>query len=228
MINAARARRCLDCAEFAYLDRSKLNAALRGVGIALLQFYEREDTQAFLAFADGELYLSFPGTASLGDVLSDLNYVKDDFEGGGRVHQGVLRQFRLVEPLIAADLRDFKNTPLNVTGHSLGAGNAQLAGVRFEATEGYVFGSLRVGNSDFVRAVNYPLTRFEHRTDPVTFLPPRTSPRQVAHALWHGRFPTLYDRAGTVILTDGNLHRMVHYRPSVTNYLNELERLMAT
>jgi len=228
-INVKRARRCLDCAEFAYLDfgigngaGSQLDYALRTVGIGLINTYDRQHSQGFLAYADGDFILSVRGTSELGDWLSDLNYAKTDFRGGGRVHRGFYNQFLAIEPDIARDLNDFHDKPLLVTGHSLGAGPAQMAGVWFQATEGYVFGSPRVGNRDFVKRVRYPLVRFEHWTDPVCFVPPRTSPWIFTSALLHFRKPTFYDRAGKAVLLDGALHRMEHYRKSAVPYFDQL------
>ena len=224
-INVSVARTCIDCAEFAYRDRSAADEALRNAGLTLISWYDHKDTQAFLAVKDGRLYLSFRGTKSLGDWVTDVKYVKTDFPGGGRVHAGFSEAFKWIEEPIARDLEDFPNTPKVVDGHSLGAALAQEASVRFNIPEGYVFGCPRVGNSGFTDRVSSKFHRLEHLTDPVTYLPPRTSPYQVAYALWHFRWPTLYDRAHRAHLLDGNLHRMGHYRPSAMSYLDAVANL---
>ncbi len=225
LINVPVARACIDCAEFAYLDRKDADIALRDAGLALISWYDVRGTQGFLAAKDGRLFLSYRGTGQLGDWWTDLKYAKTDFDGGGRVHIGFNEAFKWTEDLVAHDLEDFPETPKVVDGHSLGAALAQKASVRFNISEGYVFGCPRVGNSDFTDRVSQRFHRFEHLTDPVTYLPPRTSFFQAGYALWNLRLPTLYDRAHRAHLLDGNLHRMVHYRSSAMEYLDAVEIL---
>jgi len=225
LINVPVARACIDCAEFAYLNRKAADKALHAAGIALISWYDVKDTQGFLAAKDGKLYLTYRGTESFNDWITDINYVKTNFMGGGRTHLGFTEAFNWVGELIAHDLEDFPETPKIVVGHSLGAALAQMASIKFNIPEGYVFGCPRVGNSAFTDRVSKRFHRFEHLTDPVTYIPPRTSFFQVGYALLHWRLPTLYDRAHRAHLLDGNLHRMVHYRPSAMEYLDAVEAL---
>lgn len=70
---------------------------------------------------------------------------------------------------------------------------------------------LRVGNRDFTGRLECPVNRHENWFDPVTYVPPATSPVQAAHALAHGRAPTLYRHAGTKVATPGFGHPVSRY-----------------
>jgi hypothetical protein len=72
-----------------------------------------------------------------------------------------------------------------ITGHSLGAGVATVFAARLLASRTpyklalYTFGSPRVGNDEFARALNQqfagassPIVRYHHDGDPVPTLPP--------------------------------------------------------
>ena len=97
-----------------------------------------------------------------------------------------------------------------------------MAGVEFKAVAGYFFGSPRIGNKDFAERVNFPVYRFEHSTDPITFVPPRQSPWQSIWALTHWRWPTLYTHVGERVKVGGKLHRIAHYEGSITSYIDAL------
>ena len=221
IVSPGRVRVALRCSRLAYEDNTR--AALRDAGIAHLATYNQGNTQAILAFAGGDIVLAYRGTSELGDWLDDARYVKTDFPRGGRVHTGFFEQFMAIDSDVRSDLHDFRKFPLLVAGHSLGAALATIAGVAYRADAGIVFGSPRVGNEDFAAQVRYPLLRFEHGTDPVTYVPPRQSLVQSAHALWNGRLPTLYVHAGTVQEVDGDLHTMPHYERSVSQFLERLD-----
>ena len=221
IVSPGRVRVALRCSRLAYEDNPR--AALRDAGIAHLATYGRGNTQAILAFAGGDIVLAYRGTSELGDWVDDARYVKTDFPRGGRVHTGFFEQFMAIDSDVRSDLHDFQNFPLLVTGHSLGAALATIAGVAYRAEAGAVFGSPRVGNSGFAAQVRYSLLRFEHGTDPVTWVPPRQSPAQALHALLHLRMPTLYVHAGAVQRVDGDLHTMSHYERSVSQFLERLD-----
>lgn len=225
LINVPVARICIACASFAYLKESDAKEALQKIGLTLVYWYDHKETQAFLALDSFRLYLIFRGTKSLGDWITDGKYVKVDFPGGGRAHAGFTEAYLWVKEVIQRDLENFPEVPKVVGGHSLGAALAQEASVGFDIPEGYVCGCPRVGNSAFVARVSNQFHRFEHLTDPITYIPPRTSPIQIVYALLHWRLPTLYDRAHRAHLLDGDLHGMVHYRKSATLYLDAVEVL---
>lgn len=223
-LDLAHARRALELCAICYDDNPvKLDRRLAYAGAALIRAYDVDDAQAFLIRADGTLWLVYQGSVEVTDWWRNLTYVKTDFPGGGRVHAGFLTAFAKTDVLIRADLTDFPNTPKIGVGHSLGAAVMQEAMVAYGLDEGFAFGSPRVGNDKFCERITEPLWRFEHRSDPVCYVPPRTSPAQAGWALLHFRKPTLYDRAGTAILVDGALHRIHHYQRSVGAWLEAFE-----
>ncbi len=108
----------------------------------------------------------------------------------GSAHAGFLQAFEEVEPLLMLKLRelDGTNTPIWITGHSLGAALATLTAARIlrAETEGlhvnlrgvYTFGSPRVGDATFARAFRdatkkYGVSslRFRNANDVVTSIP---------------------------------------------------------
>lgn len=229
-LNPARARRALELCAICYEDNQiKLDKRLVNVGAALLRYYNVKNSEAFLVFADGLLWIVYQGSDDATDWRRNLYYVKTDFPGGGRVHAGFLDAFLKIDAHVRSDLKDFPKLEKVGVGHSLGAAVMQEAMVAYGLNEGFGFGSPRVGNEEFCARILAPLWRFEHWTDPVCYLPPRTSPIQFVNALFHLRKPTLYDRAGTAILVNGNLHRIQHYAESVPSWLDafDIERSMA-
>lgn len=213
------AEKCLIISAEVYGERPALS--LKRGGLCLEAVLSNGTTQALVAIDEQYIYIGYRGTDEAEDWLADLKYVKTDFPGGGRVHSGFYDHYYEVRNQISATLKLLPNLPVIVTGHSLG-GVSLMAGVEFRAIAGYFFGSPRIGNTAFVKRVTFPVYRFEHKTDPVTYTPPRQSPWQSIWALSHGRWPTLYAHAGRAIQVDGKLHRMVHYEKSVKPYLKAM------
>jgi len=209
----------VDAAELVYKDNPI--RGLQKAGLDRIAFYNTDNTQAMVCADDQAYYITYRGTDEFSDTIDDVKYVKTDFPCGGRVHTGFYDYYKKVESQIAATLKTLDSRPRIVCGHSLG-GVALMAGVTFKAEAGYFFGSPRIGNYDFVARVEFPVWRFEHFTDPVTYTPPRQSPWQSFWALSHFRWPTLYAHAGVAIPLDGDLHRMIHYRKSIKKFLQTL------
>ncbi len=199
--------------ELAYDDNPR--PGLLPLGFDLVRKYDRNGTQAILATDYVNVVLAFRGTEEWGDLFTDLRYIKCDFAGGGRVHRGFYRGFMEVWDDIAADLANLAY-PKIFTGHSLGAALSLMAAVLRPPGAVHVFGCPKVGNTDFVRRVACPVTRYENWFDLVTWLPPATSPVQAAHALRHGRKPTLYAHAGKRVGLSGIGHFIRRYRNATT------------
>jgi hypothetical protein len=142
-----------------------------------------------------ELIVSFPGSDSLQDGVTDLNYFMMPLTTapgctGCQVHGGVLIGWLSVRSSlisVLAGLRaqhsDYKTT---VTGHSLGGGLASLAYTDLKSNSipiaaAYTMGSLRVGNqayADFTDRLSGAsdtalgnFIRITHRFDGVPALP---------------------------------------------------------
>jgi hypothetical protein len=144
---------------------------------------ENTDTVAFLATGPNHVVISFRGTSSLENLITDLTFSKVDSPyGRGKIHRGFMKAYASVQIALNSAVDDLgQGHVLFVTGHSLGAALAQLAAYDLAAKGNdvaavYVFGSPRVGNKDFASAYNQ---RLEDRTflhinnkDLVTRVPP--------------------------------------------------------
>lgn len=109
------------------------------------------------------------------DVQADLEFKKVPFDETGkvRVHSGFLKEIDKLWGSISSDLeRHAGNIPIWVTGHSLGAAMATLAGMKHPFEEVITFGEPRVGVNvgQAFQAKNH--TRYVNGDDPVTRVPP--------------------------------------------------------
>ena len=153
------------------------------------------DAQCFTTMYDKKtMFLSFRGTESIRDWLSDANIIRVPMDLPNvtdkkrpRVHWGFLRQFRSVENDIQRDIQTFLETvpeneraTLYITGHSLGAAQCSIAGLQFSVQYPqldvmcYSYGSPRVGCDDFVNMFSKHVKenkRFVNEDDPVTMIP---------------------------------------------------------
>jgi len=226
----ATARLCLKLSGLAYEDDP--GPALRGLGLRLVNRYDKKGTQAFLATDGKRLLLANCGSNEFIDFFNDARYVKTDFRPvgteGGRVHAGFYDAFKAVRPAIASDLKKprQRGKTLITTGHSLGGPLAKYEAVTFKAAAVYVFGSPRAGNGAFAERLEKqcPVFRFENRFDPVTMVPPATSPIQAWVSWRQDRPVTLYRHAGDTVTLWRLFHRFFRYEKSVEEYLASLEQ----
>jgi len=156
------------------------------------------DPEAMLIDTPDVIYVVFRGTDRVAAAKSDFGYganewLKTDFdflgiapgEGlRGKVHGGFWNSLarirgRLADRVLALGGRDKKK--VWVTGHSLGAGHAQLFGAWLAVKHAvpvqgvYAFAAPQVGNKQFVEDVNgafwqHRLQCFEFVDDPITML----------------------------------------------------------
>lgn len=131
----------------------------------------------------GQAFVLIKGTASLYDVLSDLNTGVKSSHTGFPVHQGFYYAF----DSLVFDLKKFLGglsgvSVIHCVGHSLGGAIATLAADYIKANGNvsnvklYTFGSPRVGLESFAqkctsRLVENNIYRVCHSTDPVPTLP---------------------------------------------------------
>lgn len=142
--------------------------------------------------------LAFRGTEDLDDGLLDLNVFQarlppawrpaDEQGGWGldptsiKVHRGFLKRTKDVRSQVAALCTGLEETPMYVTGHSLGAAVAVLVAVmlrtelKFRRVIVYTFAGPRVGNPAFARyfdlALDIPCFRVVNQADVIPELPP--------------------------------------------------------
>jgi triacylglycerol lipase len=100
-----------------------------------------------------------------------------EWENGSKVHKGFKEGLDEVWEMLHTYLEDLrqKNKKIWITGHSLGAALANLAGDRYKDNlQGlYTFGSPRVGNNDFKANFSVNAYRFINNNDIVTKVPPK-------------------------------------------------------
>lgn len=111
------------------------------------------------------------------DGLIDLLALRRRWEGPGKVHSGFRLALSAVKPQVDAWLADLGDTPLTITGHSLGAAMATvLAAGRIGAGRDIrlvTFGSPLVGDRRFAAALEAgaEIRRYVDCSDIVTTLP---------------------------------------------------------
>lgn len=118
----------------------------------------------FRSDSDKELVMAFPGTASLGDFMTDLSnqLVPATIAGVNcpecRVHAGVLKSWNAIQPAAKKVLDDaiaaYPSYKVKLAGHSLGGALAKFAfvsfaGLGYDIAAAYSYGEFRVGNAAF-------------------------------------------------------------------------------
>lgn len=136
--------------------------------------------------------ISFRGTQAdqFEDIVSDLDLVRTDLSGYGAVHGGFHTAFQGIESILKEKLEAESGRGLQIwiTGHSLGGALASIASTTiithinsddsYSLKGIYTFGMPRVGNTDYVAAVeqeyennSVSAMRFRQGDDTVTQLP---------------------------------------------------------
>jgi hypothetical protein len=147
-------------------------------------------------FNQSDLYIVFRGTQTQSEWTKDLQTAQIELEPGILVHSGFWDVFQEFEPVITSTINDIQPTHLYITGHSLGAAVASLAGMTYYPNREivvYAFASPLVGNLGFAKFVNanFALHRVTNRDDIIPQLPPN-----VMFNLTGDHSVYLYARAG--------------------------------
>lgn len=179
------------------------------VGLKDVSFFETGSTQCFVAANNRFAIVGFRGSevseqkgkidfkAMAGDFFTDADFRMSDWDNGGKVHRGFKKALDDIWPDLYAYLESIRGRgcPIWMTGHSLGAALATLAGDRYEKTQAvYTFGSPRVGNAVFSEKYKTPCYRIVHSRDIVARIPP----------------PIFYRHVGEFQFIDG--HGKIHPR----------------
>jgi hypothetical protein len=143
---------------------------------------ESTDTQLFLYRVEKTVIISFRGTASPKDGLTDSKSTLEPFSDGvGRVHKGFLSAFQAIKKQLDEEIKRLETITVILTGHSLGAAIATVAGAYIRHVYKcqvmlYTYGSPRVGDATFVHHFTKvePVVHFRciHNTDLVPMIPP--------------------------------------------------------
>ena len=169
----------------AYWDKETVEKQLRVWQYELITEITDADTEtnAYLAEKDDHMVLSFRGTSSLKDFITDVDVRKTSPDwANGEIHRGFAGALDSVWPDIKEQLGKPRQQQkeLWLTGHSLGAALAQLAALRltklgYQVRAVYTYGTPRIGNKAFVadydRLVGNRTFPHINRNDLVTRVP---------------------------------------------------------
>jgi triacylglycerol lipase len=161
--------------------RKKLEALLSVGGFRLVEVFNKDEAQAFLAVHDDRFaVLAFRGTETIQDWHTDFNVKRVPLPGvpGVMVHCGYLEVFECCRKEIEAAVNAHVPSTLGlyITGHSLGGALAQIASAvldRDNLAACYTFGSPRVGTANFDRQVKCPHYRVTNNWDLIPGVPLR-------------------------------------------------------
>lgn len=146
-------------------DPSSLKIELQKLGLEFVDAFhdEKIGTEAYLACNTEFAVLSFRGTQfNKFDILTDLR-CKLEFVDGKGAHSGFLAAFECVEDKIRAAVLKLGDTPLYVTGHSLGGALAVVAAHKLKSPnlhECYTYGAPPVADKSWSEDFNGSLYQF--------------------------------------------------------------------
>ncbi|CAO3614378.1 unnamed protein product [Mucor hiemalis] len=152
------------------------------------------DIAGFVLRSDSQktIYLVFRGSSSLENWVVNLSFGKTNYTpvSGAQVHQGFYNSYKEAATYFFAQLQaqhaTYPGYTIAVTGHSLGAAQALLAGMDLYQRIGtlntsnlkiYTVGCPRVGDSNFayyVEGTGITVSRSVHNRDIVPHLPPES------------------------------------------------------
>jgi hypothetical protein len=162
---------CAEMARLAYtrqepnfeFDQNLIIKVVGGIGFGQCKFFEKamgpqgQGSHGFLAIDNAAklAVLSFRGTDASDptDLMDDLNAIPETWIGEGRVHSGFAGALAEIWEPVRIALQGLVGMKLLFTGHSLGAAMATLASSLQLPAALYTFGSPRVGNAEFVAAL---------------------------------------------------------------------------
>ena len=203
------------CSKLAYSNSETVESAIAGtMEFDDGEFLDMNDTQCFIGSSPSFTLISFRGTESLRDWLTDLNVVSIEREYG-RLHRGFFSAFEDVREQLEDRIRDAGSLPLMLTGHSLGGALATVAAAEwhgmFDMQSIYTYGQPAIGKgsfgSFFEANLGDQLFRIVNDDDVIARVPPT------------------YDHVGQLkhLDSDGNLHPATESFASQPSIMSEAE-----
>ena len=171
------------------------------------QLYSRaRDSQMYVCKYDGKLSITFRGTESARDILTDLNILQVKMplrhmkeEDLPEVHWGFYNQFKELKPDLDKIVKDYVNDTKIISkevvfsGHSLGGALATISALNYAfeypvlVVDCVTLGSPRVGDSKFAnyfnRIINHSF-RFVNDNDPIPCIPTAWRYEHVKGCVW--------------------------------------------
>lgn len=171
----------------AYAPLSEISPAIAPAGFDVVAAFSADGLFAFLAVGPTMATLVFRGTANLGNWGLNLRSERIGLPEypGIQVHAGFYGAWADMAGTLAGAIAAHvpESLPLYLTGHSLGAAIAQLAGIELKCPNLaaiYTFGSPRLATLGFDKVLPTH-HRVVHQWDLVPAVPP-TSPKGYLHA----------------------------------------------
>lgn len=141
-------------------------------------YIDVDGAQAYVMSDATDVLVACRGTepSELNDVKADLNAFRQPHPAGGKVHKGFYGEYEKVIADIktAVAKHNSKGTKkVWICGHSLGGAMAVLVAVELKPTGGlYTFGQPRVGNTTFLKNIDFNYNRYVNNNDVVPTVPP--------------------------------------------------------
>jgi len=166
--------------ELAYSPAAAVRSQALAWGFQDCSFVEARAAQGFVASSTEVVLVSFRGTESTADWLSNLQVRPQTVAGLGRVHAGFWGQFTELQAQLESRLAMRQGVPLVVTGHSLGGAIAVLAAITWAGSHSlralYTYGQPAVAQGEAVTAISTALARRYHRLVNDADIVPRVPP----------------------------------------------------
>lgn len=175
--------------ELAYSPAAAVRTQALAWGFQDCAFVEARAAQGFVASSREVVLVSFRGTESTSDWLSNLQVVPQSVAGLGRVHGGFWGQFAALQAELETRLAERQGVPLVITGHSLGGAIALLAAAIWAGQRPvhalYTYGQPAVAQGEASAAIGGALAGRYHRLVNDADIVPRVPPgyRHSGHLL---------------------------------------------
>lgn len=149
---------------------------IESLNLRLAGEWNQGDAQAMLIMPpdEGWLLYVFAGSREAQDWIDNITLIPVPWSTGGLVHVGFADQYRHNRQSVEQALLAFPDTPVFVTGHSLGGGVAQIAASILRPRETHTFAAPPAGTLKFKKSLaDLRVYRHVKGLDPVPHLLPQ-------------------------------------------------------